>query len=395
MADWKDRFREGSFRGVGFFIESHQLSGGRRKQDREFARRDVGNSEDLGRRLKQFSIEVLVIGDDYFDQRDALIEAIEAPGSGELIHPYLGTLNVQAGEYTLTETKREQRIARFTIAFTEAGRPRFPDQVEDDLSKASENAGTVKDDSKSFFETVFSVANQPAFVVEAASDAIEAVLDFADDAVKKVTDPIDNFTFAISNLKADIQDLLDKPGELADRLQASFDSLLDEFADEPETAERVFGNFTTLEEDDSFVPVVGDTPSRQKQQENQDAVLQLTQRLTLSNQAQAAVEVDFLSTDAALKSRDAIVQGFDGQLSNVDDELFQSIKDLQSSLTKAIPRIGTSELLTLRFNKTLPALVIAHGEFEDLDKETEIVEQNAVEHPGFVPGGEEILVSAG
>jgi prophage DNA circulation protein len=141
---------------------------------------------------------------------------------------------------------------------------------------------------------------------------------------------------------------------------------------------------------------VGDTPSRQKEQANQDGLLNLTNQLALSNQAESAVQVDFISTSAALASRDSIINRLDEQLLTTgDDELFQSIKDLQSSLTSAVPRTGTSELITITPAKTIPALVIAHAEFEDLDKEAEIVEQNAVEHPGFVPGGDEIQVSAG
>jgi prophage DNA circulation protein len=188
MADWRDGFREGSFRGVDFKTESHSVEGGRRKQDREFAKRDIGNSEDLGKKLKKFRLELLVIGDDYFAQRDALEAALDAEGSGELVHPYRGTIQVQAGAYTLTETKIEGRIARFSCEFTLAGEVRYPDQVEDDLNNALDRAAALKDNSKTFFEIVFSVANQPAFVVKSAEDALSGALDFAENAV--VSSPI-------------------------------------------------------------------------------------------------------------------------------------------------------------------------------------------------------------
>jgi len=396
MARWQDKYREGSFRGVPFKTESHTVEGGRRKQDREFAKRDIGNSEDLGRKLKKFRLELLVIGDDYFDQRDALEEALDAEGPGELVHPYKGTLQVQAGAFNLTETVIEGRIARFTCEFTLAGKIKFPDQVEDDLNQSVANAADLKDKSKTFFEQVFSVANQPAFVVEAATDNLNAVLDFADNAVKKVTEPVTEFSFAISNMKATVGDLVRAPGELADRLEAAFQTLLDEFVDDPETSERIFGGFSTLKDDDGFVPVIGDTPSRDVQSNNQDALLNFTNQLALSNEAEAAVDVDFLSTSAALKSRNAVVEGLDAQLFLTgDDDLFQAIKELQTSLTRAVPRTGTSELISIVPVKTLPALVIAHSEFEDLDKEEEIIDQNNIDHPGFVPGGDTILVSAG
>ncbi len=391
MADWLDNFRSGSFRGVPFKTVSSQIRGGRRKQDREFAKRDEGNSEDLGKKLKGFTLELLVLGDDYFEQANALEEALDTQGAGELIHPYKGTIQVQSGEYTRSDNVTEGRMARFSVQFTLAGTIKFPDDVADELNKSIENADAVKEQSKSFFEKLFSVANQPAFVLESATEKLNAVLDFADNAVKQVTEPVTNFTFAIRNFKAAIGDLIKAPGELAQRLQDTFDLLLAEFEDEPETSERIFGNFSELE----FEPVIGDTPSRDKEQENQDAILNLTKELALSNQSQAAVEVEFPSTNAAVQTRNAIVEGLDLQLDSADDDLYQSIKDLQTSLTEAVPNTGTSELITIRLNKTTPAIVIAYDNFEDLDKETEIIDQNAIEHPGFVPGGEAILVSAG
>jgi len=393
MADWKDKYREGSFRGVPFFTKSHTVEGGRRKQDREFAKRDQGNSEDLGKKLKTFKLQLHVIGDDYFEKRDALEEALDQEGSGELIHPYRGTLQVQAGAYTLTETDDEGRMARFNVEFSESGKVKFPEQVEDDLNTSIENADGVIDDSTSLFETLFTVANAPATVVNAAEGVLEDILNFSEKAVTLVTDPVTNFSFAISNMKARIGDLIRLPGELAARLRDAFALLLGEFENDPETSERIFGNFSGLS--DSFDLVIGDTPSRVRERINQDALLNLTNQLTLSNQSKAAVEVDFISTNEALKSRDAIVEGFDEQLFlDINDDLFQSIKELQTSLVRALPRTGTSELITIVPPKTIPAIVIAHAQFEDLEKENEIIDQNEIEHPGFVPGGDPIQVSA-
>lgn len=394
MADWKDRYREGSFRGVDFLIQAHQMQGGRRKQDREYAKRDNGNSEDLGKRLKTFTLEIFVLGDDYFTQRDALIEALDTEGPGTLIHPYLGTKNVQAGNYTLSETIDEGRIARFSVEFSEAGEVKFPDQVEDDLNATLSNAELVTENSKNVFEQVFDTANQAAFVVQAAADGVNAVVDFMEDAVSKVTDPIANLTFAISNIKASVNDLIKAPGELADRIAGMFQTLLDELDGDEETASRVLGQFSDI--DDSFTPVIGDTPSREKQRGNQTALSNIAKEIALAGNAQSIVRIDFLSTNAALDAQREVVEGLDLQLELAeDDQLFQSIKDLQTSLTRALPRTGTTELIDITPPQTIPAIVIAYSEFEDIDKETEIIDQNDIEHPGFVPGGETIQVSAG
>jgi len=395
VADWKDNYREGSFRGISFLTQSHQETGGRRKKDREFAKKENGNSEDLGKRLKNFTLEIFVLGDDYFQQRDELIEALEADGPGTLIHPYRGVRKVQAGNYTLTETVTEGRLARFSVEFSEAGELKFPDQVEDDLLNATNSADAVIEDSRNLFEKALDTVNQAAFVIQAAADDVAALVDNIESAITSVTEPVAELTFAIRNLKADINDLIQLPGELADRITSVFDDLLAVFDTSPDTSEKILGVFSTTL-DGEFTPPIGETPSKETQKGNQVAINNFGNQIGLANQSKAAVNVDFISTKSAIESRNAIVEGLDVQLDFVDDDdLFQSIKDVQTALTKAVPAIGTSELIIFTPKATIPAIVIAYNLFEDLDKETEIIDQNQIEHPGFVPGGDPIEVSAG
>ncbi len=391
---WLENFRQGSFRGAEFQIESHDMKGGRRSATHEFPQKDIGNSEDLGLVLKEFDLELFVVGDDYFEQRDALILALDKEGPGELIHPYLGTLKVQAGEYKLSETIKEGRIAKFSVHFSLAGEDRFPQAAEDDANNAATNAASARSKSASAFEQAFSVANQPAFVVQSAADSVGKAVDFLDKSVKKVTAPVANLSFAISNLKAQINTLIRTPGKLAAQVQATFDTLFDEFENEPETTEKIMGQFSNL--DAEYEPVLLGTPSRQQESDNQASVIGFFNQEALANQARAAVEIDFTSVQSALASRDAVIGGFDLQLENVlDDDLFQAIKDLQTSLARAIPRAGITEIIQFTPEMTMPAFLISYRLFKTLAKENEIVEQNNIEHPGFVSGGSPIEVSAG
>jgi len=395
--EWLEKYRTGSFRGVEFKTRSHTMTGGRRKQDREFAKRELGNSEDLGKKLKTFSLDLYVLGSDYFAQRDALEKALDTAGAGELIHPYRGTFQVQAGSYTLTETVSETRIARFTVEFTEAGEVKFPDLAADDIAGAVTNADSVITNSKSFFENTLDTIAEAAFVIQAAADDTNALANDISKAVQSVTEPIASVTFAIRNLNASVDSLIQLPGQLADQIEGVFTALFDVFEDDPDTMNRVMGVFLGgVDATIAARPVVGSTPSRITQGSNQAAITNLYKEIALSSQAKAAVEIEFASTAAALESRDAVIDGLDAQtLTANDNELYQSIKDLQTSLSRALPRTGTTELITFTPVQTTPALVIAHDLFEDLEKEDEIIDQNAVEHPGFVPGGDEIKVSAG
>ena len=408
MADWRDNLQKvtitgsdgkpkivvgGSFRGVPFFVESHEFSGGRRKVDHEFPERNVSRTEDLGRKIRDFSIECFVLGDDYFDKRDALLDALEQEGPGELIHPYLGRKNVQVGPISLSETVREGRIARFTIDFTETGEAQFPDQAVDNKQAVIAAADAANESSKGFFETIFSVAQQAAHVINGATKDLDDSLTFMEDSVTKFTDPIDSVSFAISEFKAANEALVRAPGELAERIFDTFALLFTELSELPDILQLILGNFIGLQLD----PVIGSTPSRIRQTENQNAILNIFKQQAHANEAKAAVEIEYTSTNEAVRVRDGIVEQLDLQLqvAGIDDDLFQDIKDIQSSIVKTLPPPSTGTIIEFTPPKTLSAIVISYSLFKSLEKEDEIVEQNGVEHPGFVPGGVPIEVSSG
>jgi len=397
MADWRDNFRQGSFRGVEFFTRAHEESFGRRKVDHEFPDRENSRSEDLGKKVRTYSLTLLVIGDDYFAKRDALQDALEQDGEGELIHPYKGRKTVQAGTMTLTETVNDGRMATFTVEFSEAGEDKFPQSVEDGVQNTINNADGAIDAAVSFFESVFSVANQAAHVVDSATEDLNAALDFMEDAVKKVTEPIANLTFAISNMKASANALIRAPGVLAQRLKDTFGLLLDELSDSPELAQAILGSFKDL----SFPPIIlatpTPTPSREIQQRNQDVMEDFTKELAHSNEAKAAVNTEFSNVSDAIAVRDSVEDNIEFLLDReIGDDLFQALKDVQASLVRSLPPTSDiGDLISFTPPKTLPALVIAYALFQDLDREQEIIDENLIQQPGFVQGGVTIEVASG
>src|SRR5688572_26751846 len=91
---WLQNFRQASFRGVGFLIDSVDSQFGRHVVTHEYPQRDIPFSEDLGRKARRFSMTAYLVGGDYMLARDVLIAACELPGSGLLVHPYQGELQV-------------------------------------------------------------------------------------------------------------------------------------------------------------------------------------------------------------------------------------------------------------------------------------------------------------
>lgn len=92
-----------------------------------YPNRDKPYTEDLGKITFRPSITAYVVGDDCFDQRDRLIDALNKPGPGTLVHPTYGELKVCVdGEVRVSTSKSEGRIVRFDLKFVEAGELSYP-----------------------------------------------------------------------------------------------------------------------------------------------------------------------------------------------------------------------------------------------------------------------------
>lgn len=120
-SSWKQGLLPASYNGVGFHIDVGTKASGRREIEHEFAKRDLPYAEDMGRRGYRFTITGYLIGDDYIAQMKALTAALETEGTGTLVHPTLGPLQVQPGPYSVTERRERGRMCEFEMSFIEAG----------------------------------------------------------------------------------------------------------------------------------------------------------------------------------------------------------------------------------------------------------------------------------
>ena len=125
MISWRDNLRAASFREAQFSIDSHEYEFGRKNIFHDFPFRDDAELEDQGAEIDVFNITGYVLQNksnnfDYFKARDKLIKALKDPGTGLLVHRYLGGKNVALqGRARMTETFSEGGIARFQMTFKE------------------------------------------------------------------------------------------------------------------------------------------------------------------------------------------------------------------------------------------------------------------------------------
>ncbi|QWB05872.1 DNA circularization protein [Pseudomonas syringae] len=126
MSTWRDSLLPASFRGVGFFIEKAVVPAGRKGQLHEFPQRDEAYFESLGKQSKVHTLTGFIVGPDCFEQRDRLLQALEQEGAGELVHPWLGRVQVQVGECGVTHNLSEGGLVRLDLKFYPANPLKFP-----------------------------------------------------------------------------------------------------------------------------------------------------------------------------------------------------------------------------------------------------------------------------
>ena len=176
---WRDELRPASFRGVSFYVEGGTLTFGRRLAIHEYPQREKPYVEDLGKKARVYRLEAFVLGPDYMKDRDALIDALETPGAGQLVHPYYGSLVVTvSSDIDVSETSQQGGMARISATFVEAGELNAPEVTEDTVAAVEEAEGTFLDDLKDWFAETFDVSGLGDYVPDAAMDAISTLMEY-------------------------------------------------------------------------------------------------------------------------------------------------------------------------------------------------------------------------
>lgn len=144
---WRLRLQPASYNGVPFKVDADSKASGRRIVQHEFPKKDIPYSEDMGRRIRKFTIAAYIISGprqpDYEANRDDLIAELEADGAGILVHPTFAQdsgLPVVVDVYTVTEKREKGGFCEFEITFIEAGQPAFNSPLADTQGVANSAA---------------------------------------------------------------------------------------------------------------------------------------------------------------------------------------------------------------------------------------------------------------
>lgn len=397
---WRDNLRAGSYKGVAFFVESHEASYDRRTVVNEYPFRATPYTEDMGRSAKKWDVAAYVLGADYMTQRDALLNAVEAGGAGILIHPYLGTLNVVCSGCRFRESQSEGGIVSFQLSFVEAGESLYPSGLEIPSALALSDASALISTIQTDFINTIQVEGVAEWVRESYSDGLAQFAGVLND-IKAVGGINGQGTTALINQAAewvaDVTELVDPALSLiadvtdtAGKIISTFEGLIDLAPSSAESANN-------LESFADFSAAVSPSNTAQAAIANNNAASLegFIRILAVANESKAAVAVEYDSYEAAISARADILARIDAQ-ANVtgNDDVYEGLRALRASVAQAIPDEENSlpRISALKLKQSAPSLVVSYDLYGTVDNETDILNRNSVRHPGFMPGGEELSV---
>lgn len=388
-----DEYEKGSFRGVPFLYVDSDGELGRRKVVHEYPGRDLPFIEDLGRRTRVWSLEIMVAGSDYMGWRDRLTAALDAPGPGILVHPTLGQLKVEVlSARGPRESTRRGGTARFFVLFGAAGDARYPADSADGRRVVEEKSQAATQALAGQLKDRLDVAGRPSFIGADAVAQVEAMAGAIHRAVTGLPE-LAAATGLMEDLNALTQSaasLVRDPIDLVQSLTTIWGDIVTA-AERPLLALSALKSFFSFSGSNGTVPLA--TPNRVVQSENRSALSDAFAAGATIAAARVASAADYDSQQAADAERLAISDQIDTVCLTAADALYDALCGLRAALIADLGnRPGLPAIRRITLPADLPALVLAHRLYGGAARDADIVARNGIAHPGFVPGGRELEV---
>jgi prophage DNA circulation protein len=398
MTAFSDTLRQASFRGVPFEIDGVTDQFGRRWSILEFPMRDDAWAEDLGLKAPTIQIDAVLVGDDVVAQLATLRAALDAPGPGQLVHPFYGSVEVVISRPTARFNAQAGRVVNISFEATRVG------------ANLAAPSGLV--------------ATGP--LVGRRADAAAAALAAEADAGWAISDAVDWVESAVSAALAVVGDAMDAAARVRGLAGAGAAGVLrglglSALASGVSLVSALFAATTSVRgagpaRAASTALVASNPPisvsTASASTADARALTALLRQLVLAARIATLVAAARLAPDIAFESRDdalAFALALDDGLAAAADEAgtlgwdrtWAALADLRAA-TMADITARAAPLPRLRHYtvpRTRPSLVVAHDlDGEALDtlvaRAADLVARNRIRHPGFVPGASVLEVLA-
>ena len=403
---WRDQLLPASYRGISFLIEQAAVPVGQKGQLHEFPQRDEPYFEALGKQAQVHRMSAWVIGDDCFERRDKLQEALQTEGSGELVHPWLGRMLVKAGECELTHDRREGGVARFELTFYPDAPRKFPAATANTRQQVVKSSEGLLGSALARYKAAMEKIDKARLSVIGLRNSLSGVYG----AIQRQFAPLVGL---FTNLSGFVQSLINSPGALGALFSSYFSDFTGLDFSSPGSSYRA--TVATASQHASAVTDINtvtqangvDTSAMAQATADlvQDALLVQVGLIisempvsvrpgvmdsvpAIDQQAVSPVDrPEVPVADDVIELRDTLSEAIWQASLKADPDHYRALTTMRQVLVKHLTAVAASgvRLVDMTPAETLPALVLAYRRFGDSTRAGEIVQRNRISHPGFVP----------
>ncbi|WP_460160432.1 DNA circularization protein [Pseudomonas sp. S2_B10] len=402
--NWRDRLLPASFRGVGFWIDQAKTPVGRKGQLHEYPQRDLPFFEDLGQQAKTHDLTAFIIGPDCLEQRDKLLKALEQ-GRGELVHPWLGRLQVKVGECDMTHTRQDGGLVTFALKFYPDQPLPFPTATVSTQKVLLAKADGLLGSAVARFEQAMTLIKAARIGITNLRNSLTGVYEVIKEQLKPLIEQYRQITELVKAVKelpkevaAEFKGLLGDIKELKAFAKEGYRGVIADVSQQLEAIRKADAPKITTGKDtnaaaQAMADLVQDTLIVKVAQwvasmPVATRALQLPSTPTVAQQAhQQVTRPEVPATDDLQALQKDLVEALQGAKNKADPEHYQAISDVQDALVAHLKAVASSgvRLVSKTFQESLPALVIAYKQFGDATRVTEVVQRNGVTNPLYLP----------
>lgn len=369
-----------SYNGVSFFVEESESSGGRIIATTSLPLTNSHVNEDLGGRVKQFSLRIYIVGDDAEAKRSELEAAFDAEGAFELVHMYYGKFQARCVNYSFLHNSSELAYITGDVSFVPEKDPKAVQRSQQDArGMASAKVDDTLSTAGALFKEAFNIAGKAAAVVQSLVDASNDVLDIIEDA-RNTMRSVEMFVMNISQFRDNMGLIMKTPEDFMNRMQ-NLVTMVEETFDGSEDWNTYTNESLTLM---SRIEVDDDTTTT-------SAMRSMVQRLVLMAAASMAVKCVLGSTyENSLQvheTEEALNAAFEAamaRVNSVDD--YTGLTDLLAIALKYLRDVKSNLAVVVEkpLNDISNVLTLAFDTYGNLDRVEDIIDRNEISDPSAI-----------
>lgn len=396
MSTILDDLHSASFKGASFLIRSGSTTGGRKTVIHEYPNADKRFVEDLGELKETFGIEGIVHGENYFADRDSLIGALKSGGSGELVHPFFGTVTVTAQPYTLVEDTTTLGIARFSMTFSQSDESIFPVQSTNNKSLINTQKNSIISSVKSDLANIFNVSRNSSLNFRDAQiilTSVANVFEINSDTIFKVVTEISDFSNIIETFRDNINNNIFNPTNLSTDFTNIFDSF-EIIGSTPQNQFDITQDLFDFGLDQQ--PVVTSTLQRIKRDQNRKIINSAVRANALAQAYNIVTSLSFSTENDVQKVQQILDNQFDFIIddNNLSDATIINLKNLRVEIRKFLEQEAVNAFrISEVFTAEIPTTILAYQYYGNIDKTQDLIDLNKTLNPTFIDNTVKILAS--